>query len=46
MVSAYDIAASVVDPEIRVLTIADLGVLRDVSFDGSWGSRRTFARMV
>jgi ring-1,2-phenylacetyl-CoA epoxidase subunit PaaD len=34
MVSAYETAASVVDPEIRVLTIADLGVLRDVSLDG------------
>jgi ring-1,2-phenylacetyl-CoA epoxidase subunit PaaD len=34
MVSAVDVAASVVDPEIRVLTIADLGVLRDVSVDG------------
>jgi ring-1,2-phenylacetyl-CoA epoxidase subunit PaaD len=28
---AWDAAASVVDPEIRVLTIADLGVLRDVT---------------
>src|SRR5260370_8982467 len=28
---AWDIAASVVDPEIPVLTIADLGVLRDVA---------------
>lgn len=31
---AWDVAASVVDPEIPVLTIADLGVLRDVVFDG------------
>lgn len=31
---AWDAAASVVDPEIPVLTIADLGVLRDVSLDG------------
>ncbi|MDA9410870.1 1,2-phenylacetyl-CoA epoxidase subunit PaaD [Bradyrhizobium sp. CCBAU 45384] len=31
---AWDAAASVVDPEIPVLTIADLGVLRDVSVDG------------
>ncbi|TPQ31561.1 phenylacetate-CoA oxygenase subunit PaaJ [Bradyrhizobium guangdongense] len=31
---AWDAAASVVDPEIPVLTIADLGVLRDVAFDG------------
>ena len=28
---AWDVAAAVVDPEIPVLTIADLGVLRDVS---------------
>src|SRR3979411_955664 len=28
---AWDIAADVVDPEIPVLTIADLGVLRDVT---------------
>ncbi|RXH35057.1 MULTISPECIES: 1,2-phenylacetyl-CoA epoxidase subunit PaaD [Bradyrhizobium] len=31
---AWDAAASVVDPEIPVLTIADLGVLRDVVVDG------------
>jgi ring-1,2-phenylacetyl-CoA epoxidase subunit PaaD len=31
---AWDAAASVVDPEIPVLTIADLGVLRDVSVEG------------
>jgi ring-1,2-phenylacetyl-CoA epoxidase subunit PaaD len=31
---AWEAAASVVDPEIPVLTIADLGVLRDVSLDG------------
>src|ERR1700726_3822424 len=30
---AWDAAASVVDPEIPVLTIADLGVLRDVTVD-------------
>jgi ring-1,2-phenylacetyl-CoA epoxidase subunit PaaD len=30
---AFDVAASVVDPEIPVLTIADLGVLRDVTID-------------
>jgi ring-1,2-phenylacetyl-CoA epoxidase subunit PaaD len=28
---AWDVAAAVVDPEIPVLTIADLGVLRDVA---------------
>lgn len=31
---AWDAAASVVDPEIPVLTIEDLGVLRDVVLDG------------
>lgn len=31
---AWDAVASVADPEIPVLTIADLGVLRDVVFDG------------
>lgn len=31
---AWDAAASVVDPELPVLTIADLGVLRDVVLDG------------
>jgi ring-1,2-phenylacetyl-CoA epoxidase subunit PaaD len=31
---AWDAAASVVDPEIPVLTIADLGVLRDVALNG------------
>lgn len=30
----WDIAAQVLDPEVPVLTIADLGVLRDASFDG------------
>jgi ring-1,2-phenylacetyl-CoA epoxidase subunit PaaD len=34
MVTAYDVAAAVVDPEIRVVTIADLGVLREVDVDG------------
>lgn len=31
---AWQAAASVTDPEIPVLTIADLGVLRDVQMDG------------
>ncbi|ULK96510.1 1,2-phenylacetyl-CoA epoxidase subunit PaaD [Bradyrhizobium sp. I71] len=31
---AWDAAASVVDPEIPVLTIADLGVLREIALDG------------
>jgi ring-1,2-phenylacetyl-CoA epoxidase subunit PaaD len=33
-VSAFDVAAAVVDPEIRVVTIAELGILRDVTVDG------------
>lgn len=32
--SAWDVAAQVVDPEVPVLTIADLGVLRDVREEG------------
>lgn len=31
---AFEAASAVVDPEIPVLTIADLGVLRDVTTDG------------
>lgn len=31
---AWDIAATVCDPEIPVLTIADLGILRDVQVEG------------
>jgi ring-1,2-phenylacetyl-CoA epoxidase subunit PaaD len=31
---ALEAAASVVDPEIRVVTIAELGILRDVTVDG------------
>ncbi len=31
---AYEAVASVTDPEIPVLTIADLGVLREVTVDG------------
>ena len=34
MVSAYQIAASVPDPELPMVTIADLGILRDVRQDG------------
>ena len=34
MVTAVDVAGSVVDPEIRAVTIADLGILRDVTVDG------------
>lgn len=30
---AYDVAASVVDPELPMLTIADLGILRGVRLD-------------
>lgn len=32
--TVWNLAAKVTDPEIPVLTIEDLGVLRDVSFDG------------
>jgi ring-1,2-phenylacetyl-CoA epoxidase subunit PaaD len=32
--AAWDVAAGVVDPELPVLTLADLGVLRDVQVDG------------
>jgi ring-1,2-phenylacetyl-CoA epoxidase subunit PaaD len=32
--AARDAAAAVLDPEVPVLTIADLGVLRDVTVDG------------
>lgn len=32
--TAYEVAAAVVDPEIPVLTIADLGILRSVEVDG------------
>jgi len=31
---AYAVAASVVDPELPMLTIADLGILRDVTVEG------------
>ena len=30
---AWEVAASVTDPEVPVLTIADLGILRDVAID-------------
>jgi ring-1,2-phenylacetyl-CoA epoxidase subunit PaaD len=33
-VNPYDVVAAVVDPEIRVVTLADLGILRDVTVDG------------
>jgi ring-1,2-phenylacetyl-CoA epoxidase subunit PaaD len=33
VVTAFDAVAAVVDPEIRVLTIADLGILRDAAVD-------------
>jgi len=33
MVTALEAAASVVDPEIRAVTIEDLGILRDVAVD-------------
>lgn len=31
----WDVAAQVPDPEIPVISIADLGILRDASFDGT-----------
>ena len=31
----FDLLSSVVDPEIPVLTLQDLGVLRDISIEGS-----------
>jgi ring-1,2-phenylacetyl-CoA epoxidase subunit PaaD len=34
VVSAYDVAASVTDPEMPMLTLEDLGVLRDVRQSG------------
>jgi ring-1,2-phenylacetyl-CoA epoxidase subunit PaaD len=34
MVSAYDVAATVPDPELPMVTVADLGILREVSADG------------
>jgi ring-1,2-phenylacetyl-CoA epoxidase subunit PaaD len=34
---ARDVAAAVVDPELRALTIEDLGILRDVTVDGATG---------
>ncbi|PZF98722.1 1,2-phenylacetyl-CoA epoxidase subunit PaaD [Micromonospora endophytica] len=37
MSSAREAAAAVVDPEIRVVTIADLGILRDVEEDPATG---------
>jgi ring-1,2-phenylacetyl-CoA epoxidase subunit PaaD len=36
-VSAWDAAAAVIDPELRALTIEDLGILRDVHVDGPTG---------
>ncbi|HXA57640.1 MAG TPA: 1,2-phenylacetyl-CoA epoxidase subunit PaaD [Streptosporangiaceae bacterium] len=35
MVTAYAVAGSVLDPELPLLTLAELGVLRDVSADPS-----------
>ena len=34
MVTAWETAATVLDPELPMLTIADLGILRDVQEDG------------
>jgi metal-sulfur cluster biosynthetic enzyme len=43
---AWDAAAAVVDPEIPVLTIADLGVLRDVSRSTAAASRSRSRRPI
>jgi ring-1,2-phenylacetyl-CoA epoxidase subunit PaaD len=32
--TAYEVAARVVDPELRVVTVAELGILREVEVDG------------
>ena len=37
MVEVREAIRAVVDPEIRVLTIEDLGILRDVAVDGATG---------
>jgi ring-1,2-phenylacetyl-CoA epoxidase subunit PaaD len=34
MTTAYDVARTVTDPEMPMLTLEDLGVLRDVAVDG------------
>jgi ring-1,2-phenylacetyl-CoA epoxidase subunit PaaD len=34
MVTAWDVAAAVADPELPMVTLADLGILRDVEQDG------------
>jgi ring-1,2-phenylacetyl-CoA epoxidase subunit PaaD len=38
--TAYEVAASVTDPEMPMLTLEDLGVLRDVRQDGPRNRRR------
>ena len=38
---AWAVAATVTDPEVPVLTIEDLGVLRDVEVDGDRASSRS-----
>ena len=35
MVTAWDVAAAVVDPELPMVTLADLGILRSVDVDGA-----------
>ncbi|WP_117209651.1 1,2-phenylacetyl-CoA epoxidase subunit PaaD [Allorhizocola rhizosphaerae] len=35
MVTPYDVVSKVVDPELRVVTIAELGILRDVAQEGA-----------
>jgi ring-1,2-phenylacetyl-CoA epoxidase subunit PaaD len=34
VVKAWEVAAGVVDPELRVVTVDELGILRDVTVDG------------
>ncbi|MET7422430.1 1,2-phenylacetyl-CoA epoxidase subunit PaaD [Dactylosporangium sp. NPDC005555] len=34
MVTLFDVVAAVKDPELRVLNLAELGILRDVAVDG------------
>lgn len=34
MVTLFDVVAAVKDPELRVLNVAELGILRDVAVDG------------
>src|SRR4051794_36892147 len=35
MVTAWDVAAAVVDPELPMVTLADIGILRSVTHEGT-----------